>query len=841
MYRTQINDVLLTALGRALAEWTGRDSALIALEGHGREDVSAGVDLSRTVGWFTTEFPVALAPAHGAGLGRGTQVRQGTAARRPPPRPQLRSPALPRRRPVHPPRCCATPRSRRSASTTHGQWDGPRQGTTLLPVRRAPRPGHSPPATRTTCSTSPAWSTDGELELTWHYTAEVYDAPPYRRVADAMIQALAEIVGALRAAGSRRPHPLGLPAGPPGPGRRGPAGRRRPHGRRHLAADPAPGRHALPHASSTPTASYLDQASAAPGRRHRPGRLGQAWQQVTDRTPALRASVVWEDVDEPLQVIHRRAAVPVTHHDWRALPEAERGARLSRLLADDRRAGDGPDPGPAAAPGHRPPARRPGPAVWTSHHLILDGWSLGQVLADVFGQYAAITTGAQPPGRTAAPSATTCDGCAARTPRRPNEHWRQVLAGLRRAHPAARRPPPRAGPPHRVVADRSTPRSPTTSRSGCSSTARRSGLTLSTIVQGAWALLLSRYSGEPEVVFGTTVSGRPAELPGAESMIGMFINTIPTRIRVRRRARHRCPGCATCKPGKASPAGSTSSPCPSCQAWSDLPPGANLFDSMVVFENYPYDEALRRPRQACTSATSAAATPPTSPSPCGAYLAGQLHIDLAYDPQLFDTATAADIARPTPLPAHSPSPADPDRPLRQLPGHPPRNGTRSWPRAPARSARCRPATFPELFEAQAARTPDADRAGLRRDGAQLRGAERARQPARPPAWSPLGAGPERVVAVALPRSAELVVAMLAVLKTGAVYLPVDPGLPADRISFLLDDARPALVTSPQAQRPAATGRPPERCPCSCSTTRAPPPCCRASPAPTWPTPTAPAR
>ena len=117
--------------------------------------------------------------------------------------------------------------------------------------------------------------------------------------------------------------------------------------------------------------------------------------------------------------------------------------------------------------------------------------------------------------------------------------------------------------------------------------ARRNGLTLNTIVQGAWALLLSRYSGEPDVVFGTTVSGRPAELPGAEDMVGMFINTIPTRTHVRSR-QPLLPWLHDLQVQQSSSRAFDHIALSQLQAWSDLPPATSLFDSMVVFENYPF-------------------------------------------------------------------------------------------------------------------------------------------------------------------------------------------------------------------------------------------------------------
>ena len=180
-----------------------------------------------------------------------------------------------------------------------------------------------------------------------------------------------------------------------------------------------------------------------------PHALARAWQDLTDRTPILRGCVIWENVDEPVLVIHRRATIPVTCHDWRALPEAQHGALLQQILDDQ-------DAGLDLA---RPPLLRlaivqlpAGQAllIWTSHHIILDGWSLGQVIAEIFSQYAAITAGADRPRQTAAPSATTCMA-ARQDPADAEAYWRHDPGRVRRPHPAALGPGPGTRPPHRIL------------------------------------------------------------------------------------------------------------------------------------------------------------------------------------------------------------------------------------------------------------------------------------------------------------------------------------------------------------------------------------------------------
>ncbi|HEY4464928.1 MAG TPA: condensation domain-containing protein, partial [Streptosporangiaceae bacterium] len=535
---------------------------------------------------------------------------------------------------------------------------------------------------------------------------------------------------------------------------------------------------------------YLGQASLIVDGASDPEALSQAWQQVVDRTPALRAGVVWEGVAEPLQVIHSQVTLPVTRHDWRSLPEHERDQRLAQLLAGDRAAG---------LDLTRPPllrlaiARLPGDQVmlaWTGHHLLLDGWSLSQVLADVFHQYAANVSGRAPRQPARRPFRDYLHWLRGQDPRQAEEHWRQVLSGFGSPTPLPfDRHPAEA---HRTESSQTIHVALTGTESArLNDTARRGGLTLSTVVQGAWAVLLSRYSGERDVVFGTTVSGRPDQLPGAEDMVGMFINTIPTRTRVRE-GQDTLTWLRELQVQQSQSRRFDYVALSQLQAWSDLPPGENLFGSIVVFENYPFDEesaaqaGLRvRPAQALDTTNF--------PLSLSAYLAGDLQLQLDFDPRLFDATTAAQLAGR--LRMLLTALADqPDRPVGELPWMAPEERQRILTGSTGPRVQVPPATFPELFEAQAARTPD--QTAVVCGPTMLTFAElnaRANRLARH--LVSRGVGPERVVGVALPRSAAMVVAMLAVAKAGGVYMPVDPGLPAARIGMLVADSRPVLVVT----------------------------------------------
>jgi amino acid adenylation domain-containing protein len=318
--------------------------------------------------------------------------------------------------------------------------------------------------------------------------------------------------------------------------------------------------------------------------------------------------------------------------------------------------------------------------------------------------------------------------------------------------------------------------------------AQRHGLTMNTLLQGAWALLLSRYTGQRDVVFGATVSGRPADLPGADEMTGLFINTLPVRIRV-----DDCTVAGWLQSLQRAQAEARQHHAVSLaqvQACADVPEGSDLFDSIVVYENYPIDEQtaaahdLRLRELHALEKANYPLSVVASPGP-------SLRLDVGYDPALFDAAT---VERITGHLRHALDiiATDPTRSLTEIDILTEAERRRVLVEWNDTTRSVAPATLGELFEARVRQMPDAP--AVISDGGGLSYEEldrRANQLAH--LLIQRGAGPERVVALALPRSVEIIVAQLAAAKAGAAFLPVDPAYPAERIGFMLADARPVLT------------------------------------------------
>ncbi|MEU1948118.1 amino acid adenylation domain-containing protein [Streptomyces sp. NPDC020125] len=785
-YRTRVNDVLLCALGRVLARWTGRDRVAVALEGHGREEIFEGVDLSRTVGWFTSMYPVVLETPAGRGLERTLKtVKERLRAI---PGNGLGYGAL---RHLSGAAASGLPATPKISFNYLGQqdWEPPAADGLLHALTGGLEGDMSPEADRPHLLDVIGRVADRRLELNWSYSRSLHRRATVRRLAEEMVEELRAIVRLCTRpdAGGRTPSDFPLAALDQATVDR-------------LAGD---GRDVADIHPLTPTQSgllfhalaqrdqglYVEQATFVLDGVADCGVLAAAWQHVVDRTPVLRGEVVVHDVAEPLMVVRRTAVVPVEELDWTGHTEDERTAALERLLEQDRARGIDL----AAAPLLRVTLARLSPGevrvLWTFHHVLLDGWSVFQVLGDVFAAHAALAAGEQPRLPARRPFADYVGWLGRQDHTRAEAHWRRALEGFTAPTPLPydRRPTPE-------IATRSSHwlshRLGEQDTAALQDFARRHRLTMNTIVQGAWALLVSRLSGESDVCFGTTVSGRPAELPGADDITGIFINTLPVRCAVAGAA-----GTAAwlreLQAEQADARGFGHVPLAELRGWSELPAGVDLFESLVVFENYPINSSaaaehgLRVRDLNALESTNYALTVVVSPG-------SELSVELGYDPRLFEKATAEALADRLTHLLGALAAAPDELPLEQLDVLPAAERHRLLVDWNDTARQVPEVTWAELFEAAADRDPDAvavDSLRLRLTYAELDG--RANRLAHHLIGQ--GVGPGRIVALVLPRSVESVVARLAVAKAGGAYLPIDPDYPAERIELMLKDSAPHLV------------------------------------------------
>ncbi|MGW1767924.1 amino acid adenylation domain-containing protein [Streptomyces sp. NPDC002073] len=524
-----------------------------------------------------------------------------------------------------------------------------------------------------------------------------------------------------------------------------------------------------------------------------PQRMRRAGQALLGRYPSLRAAFVNRADGDVVQVIPESVDLPWQHLDLRAAEEAERTETFEAFLAEDR--GAHFDVGTAPLIRLALVVLESGQAelVLTAHHVLIDGWSTPLLLKDLLLLYA---SGGDPSGLPVTRDFGEFLTWRARQDQEESARaWAAELEGVEEPTLLA----PGSESAGEAGVDQVEITLPADEARALGRRASEWGVTINTLVQGAWALLLGQLTGRQDVVFGATVSGRPPEVTDVDSMVGMFINTLPVRVEyapgdtvaeVLGRLQNRQAGLLD-----HHYYGLTE-----IQQTTGLP---SLFDTLVVFESYPVD------RDGLSAATEAAdgiaftglraCTATNYQLTLMAAVDPQLQLILQYAQSVFDRdaveVLAARLVRilrqlatgPDLLVAHVDilEPAERDRLLAEY------NDT---------AVPTGDATVNALVEAQAARTPDelavvADDTSLTYRELDARANRLARD------LAGRGVGPESVVAVSLPRSADLVVALLAVLKAGGAYLPVDPKYPSHRLAAILEEARPALVLTDSATAP----------------------------------------
>ncbi|MGK5545509.1 amino acid adenylation domain-containing protein [Streptomyces sp. URMC 127] len=508
---------------------------------------------------------------------------------------------------------------------------------------------------------------------------------------------------------------------------------------------------------------------------------------LLDRHPNLRAGFWQEGAEEPLQVIPREVALPWREVDLEGRDAQEQRQELSRLVDDDRaRRFD-----PARPPLLRFTLVRLAPEqhclVFLSHHLLIDGWSLPNLVRELFALYSRRGDAAGLPP--VVPYRTHLAWLAEQDRGAAEEAWRQALAGV--AEPTLLAPAgsgSTVSPPEEIGWE--LPQELTSALAGV---ARAHGLTLNTVVQGVWGALLGHLLNRRDVVFGATVSGRTPEIPGVGDMVGLFINTLPVRVRWNPYASW-SELLARLQDEQSALLEHQHLGLAAIQRMTGM---RELFDTTTVFENYPLDTDAVQAALTDVRVTGLTAHDATHyPLTLIAFPGENLRFSLGYRPDLFTQDEARTIAARLRRLFEAVA-AGPGRPVGRtgvLTGGERRRLLKEW-NDTARPVP--PLSLPELLQAQAARTPG--RPAVISGDSVLSYAElnvRANRLARELVRR--GIGPERVVALFLPRSAELVVALLAVLKAGAAYLPLDPQHPAERLSFVLEDAQATLLLTTTA-------------------------------------------
>jgi amino acid adenylation domain-containing protein len=510
-----------------------------------------------------------------------------------------------------------------------------------------------------------------------------------------------------------------------------------------------------------------------------------AWQQVVARHAALRTSFYWENLDKPLQVVHQEVKFPFKQYDWRELTSAEQQKRLEAFLESDRHKGFELSQTPLIRLSLIQLADDSYQIVLSQHHLILDGWSSSLVLKKVVELYEALSQGQNKPLAPSRSYGEYIGWLQQQNLSKAEEFWRRVLSGIKAPTPLIKLNIDKFSSQEDRYDDQILKLS-TETTAALQSLAQQHHLTLNTLVQGAWAVLLSRYSGEEEIVYGNTVSGRPVDLVGVESMVGMFINTLPVRVKVDAE-QSLVSWLKQLQAQLVEMRQYEYSPLTEVQGWSEIPRGLPLFESIVVFESYPVDRVLQEQTASLEVQNFRGIERTNYPLAVIVGLALELQLRISYNCSRFDVTTINRMLGhfQTLLQGMV---SDFEMPLKDLPllteveKH---QLLREWNDTEADYPQ--DACIHQLFEAQVEKTPDA--VAVVFENQQLTYQQlnqRANQLAHH--LQSLGVRPEVLVGICVERSLEMVVGLLGILKAGGAYVPLDPNYPQERLSYMLADS-----------------------------------------------------
>ncbi|QDC03898.1 amino acid adenylation domain-containing protein [Pseudomonas sp. SWI7] len=781
-YRTQVNDLLLTALTRVICRWTGQASALIQLEGHGREDLFDDVDLTRTVGWFTSAFPVRLDSAGDVtdtiktvkqqlraipdkGIGYGALRYMGSAQSQA----ALNGLAEPR-----------------ITFNYLGQFDGSfasDQGALFVPASEdaGAEQGAEAPLGNWLSINGQVYA--GQLRLGWTFSEAMFERTDIERLAQDYARELNQLVAHCLLPDSAGVTPSDFPLAMLDPSQLDALGLPWADVQDLYPLSPMQQGMLFHSLLEQQGGDYINQLSVSV-QGLAPERFREAWQAVVQRHDILRSGLLWQGgLAQPLQWVRKQVQLPCREIDLRG--HADLDAALTRLADAEREQGFDL----AQAPLLRLTLARTGDdryqLIYTSHHILLDGWSNSQLLGEVLQHYAGQAVHSLN-GRY-----SDYIGWLQRQDKRVSEaFWRTQFATLDEPTWLSRA--------LKCAATGQSGQGEFKWRLDAAMTeqlhgfARQQKVTLNTLVQAAWLLLLQRYTGHDSVTFGATVAGRPTQLQGIEQQIGLFINTLP--VVARPEPQQALAGWLQTVQGiNLALRDHEHSALSDVQRWAGQG-GDGLFDTLLVFENYPVSEALQQGGVSDLHFGDVHSHEQNNyPLTLSVSTGADLLLHYSYDAAQFSAECIAQVASQLAHLLAQMADGSPQRCLGELKLFEEgrlRAPVQDWGMAAGEYPSLAPAHV--LFEQQARRVPN--HTALITETTELTYAQlNAAANRLAHRLIAQGVGPDVLVGIAAERDAPMVVALLAVLKAGGGYVPLDPKFPQERLQQMVEDSRVALL------------------------------------------------
>ena len=511
----------------------------------------------------------------------------------------------------------------------------------------------------------------------------------------------------------------------------------------------------------------------------------QAWQFLVERHPVLRTVFVWSNPKKPLQVVRKQASLPWVNLDWRSLSGEIQQQRLQEFCESDRNQYFQLEKGPLMRFTLIRMAEKSYELIWSSHHILMDGWSDSVLMQEFLQFYQALQQGEEIYLPATRPYKDYITWLQQQDVSQAEAYWKQTLQGFNAPTP--------------LVVDKVKTQSSQPSESyehqyfylSATATAtlknfvQEHRLTAFTLIQAAWGLLLSRYSGELDVVFGATVSGRPPDLVGVESMVGLFVNTLPVRLQVEENT-DIINWLQKIQTQQIERDRYSWSPLVEIQGWSDVPRGQSLFESFVVFENLPVAQESSEISDGLQIVSTTDTGHADYPLIVRVLPTEELTLKFIYASDRFSADTIKRMAGhfetllmgivncPHHQPLKLPILTDTEKQLLLV----------DWNQTQAENPLKQ--GIHELVAAQVEKTPTT--IAIVQDNQKLTYQElnqRANQLAH--YLQRLGVEADVPVGVCLERSLDFAIAILGILKAGGACVPLDPSYPQERLALMLQD------------------------------------------------------
>ncbi|NET65458.1 MAG: amino acid adenylation domain-containing protein [Moorea sp. SIO1G6] len=546
------------------------------------------------------------------------------------------------------------------------------------------------------------------------------------------------------------------------------------------------------HTLSDPNSGvYLEQILLTLSGQVNQETLKQSWQQVVQRHGVLRTMFVWEGRKQPLQVVRKQVDLPWSYLDWQDLSSTEQQQKLEEFLREDREKGFQLNQAPLMRCTLIRLGNQTCKLIWSVHHILVDGWCSPIIVKEVLSCYESYNQGKRCNLPPVPPYQDYILWLQQQNQEAAEEFWRQSLQGFTTPTPLVVERSQQQRRQHSSSYQEEQINLGQTTTKALQFLVREHRLTMATLLKAAWALLLSRYSGESEVLFGVGVSGRPGNLLGVEKMVGLFMNTLPLRVQVSSQVQL-IPWLQQLNQKQLQLQEYSYSHLVEIQRLSEIPAGIPLFQSILVFENYPgisweqWDSNLKIAKIDSFSQTNYPLSVITG------VINEDLLLNISYDTSYFEadpiarmlghlqTLLEAMVVKPNIKLGQLPliKEAERDQILVEW------NNTKTdYPKD-----KC----IHQLFEEQVEKKPDAIAVVFEQQKltySQLN--NKANQLAH--YLQKLGVVPETLVGICVERSGEMVVGLLAILKAGGAYVPLDPNYPTSRLNYMVEDAQLSII------------------------------------------------